>query len=306
MIPKVAILMGCYNGAKYIAEQLDSINSQEHTNWCLYVSDDGSLDGTLVILKHYQDRWGADRLVILKGPRKGFCTNFLSMACNQSIVADYFAFCDQDDVWLPVKLTAAINCLSEKDSAIPYVYGGRTIYVDASLKRLEYSPDFVCPPSFRNAIVQSIAGGNTMVFNQAAKTLLTKVGVVDVISHDWWLYILVTGSGGRLHFDSNSYILYRQHPSALIGANTSLRSQFVRFVKLLNGEYKRWNDKHVLVLQSVSNYLNYENSKMLDEFTRLRGSKLKHRLRMLSICEIYRQSWQGKISLFIAAALNKL
>ena len=306
MIPKVAILMGCYNGAKYITEQLDSINSQEHTNWRLYVSDDGSLDGTLVILKHYQDRWGADRLVILKGPRKGFCANFLSMACNQSIVADYFAFCDQDDVWLPGKLTAAINFLSEEDPAIPYVYGGRTIYVDASLKRLKYSADFVYPPSFRNAIVQNIAGGNTMVFNQAAKTLLTKVGVVDVISHDWWLYILVTGSGGRLHFDSNSYIFYRQHPRALIGANTSLRSQFVRFIKLLSGEYKMWNDKHVLVLQSVSNYLNYENSKMLDEFTRLRGSKLKHRLRMLSICGIYRQGWQGEISLFIVAVLNKL
>jgi hypothetical protein len=55
---------------------------------------------------------------------------------------------------------------------------------------------FVFPPSFRNALVQSIAGGNTMVFNVALKRLIENAGPLDVPSHDWWVYILVTGSGG--------------------------------------------------------------------------------------------------------------
>ena len=117
MVSTVAILMGCYNGAEYLSEQLDSLESQTHTNWRLYASVDGSTDGTLEILQAYQAKWGVDKLIIRQGSRQGFCKNFLSLACDPSIKADYYAFCDQDDVWLPEKIKAAVSYLSKKQQA---------------------------------------------------------------------------------------------------------------------------------------------------------------------------------------------
>ena len=99
--PSVAILMATFNGEKFLAEQLDSLQIQTISNWRLYVSDDGSSDGTMDIIKRYQVLWGADKLQYRPGPQKGFAQNFLSLACDPDIKADYYAFCDQDDVWLP-------------------------------------------------------------------------------------------------------------------------------------------------------------------------------------------------------------
>lgn len=306
MHPKVAVLLGCYNGAQYIREQLDSIEAQEYTDWCLYASDDGSTDGTLNILREYQLRWGKDKLVVKKGPRQGFAMNFLTLASDPSIVADYYAFCDQDDVWLPQKLAVAVACLREKDSSIPQAYGGRTIYTDITLKEFGRSRKFALPLSFSNAIVQSIAGANTIVFNHAAKLIVQKVGPVAVDSHDWWLYILVEGVGGQFHFDINPYILYRQHTQALVGGNTTIRGQLKRFLSLINGDYKKSNDRNIETLLKHSYLLTAQHAKTLKQFAKLRNSTLADRLGMLSRCSLYRQGWHGRISLIIAALLKKL
>ena len=185
----MAILLCTYNGARFLAEQLDSLGSQTHQNWVVFASDDGSTDQTLEILRQYEAKWPARKLTIRQGPQKGFCQNFLSLACDPDIKADYYAFCDQDDVWLPAKLEVALsNIVANQSDGVPYLYCGRSKYVTENLKPRGMSPLFVFPPSFRNALVQSIAGGNTIVFNQAAKLLLEKVGPVYVPSHDWWSF----------------------------------------------------------------------------------------------------------------------
>ena len=96
--------MSTYNGEKFLAEQLQSIEDQTHKNWRLVISDDGSSDNTLAIAKQFQSNWGNDRLEIRQGPQQGFCQNFLSMACDTRLRADLYAFSDQDDVWMADKL----------------------------------------------------------------------------------------------------------------------------------------------------------------------------------------------------------
>ena len=188
--PAVCILMGTYNGEAFLAEQLLSIENQSHTNWHLIISDDGSTDDTLTIAKSFQDKWGGDRLEIRAGPKQGFCTNFLSLACDPTIKADFYAFADQDDVWMVDKLARALAYFDTlNNERLPRVYGSRTQIVDAHLTPFGYSPLFTLPRSFRNALVQSIAGGNTMVFNQRAKMLLEITGLQQVVSHDKiWSY----------------------------------------------------------------------------------------------------------------------
>lgn len=299
--------MGAYNGAKYIAEQLDSIANQTHKNWRLILSDDGSTDGTLTLIENHTNAWQDGQVEVRQGPKKGFCQNFLSMACDPAIEADYYAFSDQDDVWLPEKLQAAVHHIENNARHVePYLYCGRTSYVRDNLKPYAHSPLFVYPRTFRNALIQCIAGGNTMVFNKAAKELIEKAGSVPAVSHDWWLYQLITGAGGRVHYDENSYILYRQHEDALIGSNNSIKDRLERVTMVFRGQFRAWNDQNVEALNQARHCLNQNAQEILDLFVRLRDSTFSRRFRMLEVCGLYRQTWGGTLSLMLAALLKKI
>ena len=304
--PSIVILMGTYNGAKYIKEQLDSFEVQTHLNWRLVVSDDGSVDDTLDILKSYQLKWGQDKLVIKYGPKRGFAINFLTLAADPSIQADYYAFSDQDDVWLPQKLAAAVSYLSTVYPLIPQAYGGRTIYVDESLGEIGRSDVFAYPRSFRNALVQSIVGGNTIAFNHTTKMLFEKTGVLEIVSHDWWTYMLVEGVSGYFYFDPEPYILYRQHAGSLIGANTNLRAILIRVWLLISGKFKAWNTINAKALLKIRDVLDRKNVDIVEEFLRMRDAGLVARIRMLNVCGLFRQGWRSNAGLLFAVILKKI
>lgn len=305
--PLVAILLCTYNGAQFLEEQLDSLEAQTHQNWVVIASDDGSTDNTPEILRQYQSKWPAGKLTIRSGPQKGFCQNFLSLACDPNIRADYYAFCDQDDVWLPAKLEVALSNISANQSTeVPHLYCGRTKYVTKNLKPCGMSPLFVFPPSFRNALVQSIAGGNTMVFNQPAKKLIEKVGPVDVPSHDWWLYQLISGVEGVVFYDRMPYLLYRQHEFALVGGNNSFPAKMERVWMLLQGRFQKWNMQNIAVLKQVNHLLVKNHQEILVMFEVMRNAKLKDRFRLMEVCGLYRQTRRGTLSLFLATLINKI
>ena len=304
---RVAILLATYNGGRFLASQLESLESQIHQNWFVIASDDGSSDNTLKILKEYQERWPQGKLTIRSGPQQGYCKNFLSMACDNSILADFYAFCDQDDVWFPEKLTVAIeNINKNQGNGVPYVYCGRTTYVDEKLKKVGYSPLFAFPRTFRNALIQSIAGGNTMVFNQKTKDLLEKVGVVEHPSHDWWVYQLATGAGGDVFYDPSPQILYRQHKDALVGGNTSFGAKIERVSMVFKGQFRLWSDINIAILCAAKPLLTHGSKETLELFKKMRHARLKDRLRLLEVAGLYRQTWRGTISLLLAAFFKKI
>ncbi|QWE15576.1 glycosyltransferase family 2 protein [Polynucleobacter sp. AP-Sving-400A-A2] len=303
----MAILLCTYNGARFLAEQLDSLESQTHRNWVVIASDDGSTDQTLEILQQYQAKWPVGKLTIRSGPQKGFCQNFLSLACDPEIKTDYYAFCDQDDVWLPEKLEVALeNIVSNQSDDVAYLYCGRTNYVTENLEPCGMSPLFVFPPSFRNALVQSIAGGNTMVFNIATKNLIEKVGVVDVPSHDWWVYQLISASNGIIYYDPAPQLLYRQHKNTLVGGNTSIASRLQRTWLVLTGRFKEWNQKNVSALITCESIIAPQNLDVLYFFKKMREAKLKDRFRLIEVCGLYRQTKKDTLNLYLATLINKI
>lgn len=303
----VGILLCTYNGARFLAAQLDSIEFQSHRNWFVVASDDGSTDQTLEILHNYQAKWPSGKLVIRSGPRNGFCQNFLSLTCDPQIRADCYAFCDQDDVWLPTKLTRAIeNIYNNQEDGVPYLYCGRTTYVDEKLKKVGCSPLFTFPRTFRNALIQSIAGGNTMVFNQKTKEFLEKAGPVNHPSHDWWLYQLVTGVGGMVFYDPEPQVLYRQHKAALVGGNSSLLAKVERISMVFKGQFRQWSDMNIAALTSILRLLNHGSKETLNLFQAMRNARLKDRMRLMEVAGLYRQTWRGTISLLIAALMKKI
>lgn len=303
---KVAVLICTYNGGRFLREQLDSLINQTHKNWSIYVSDDGSKDATLGILKEYQNRLGEEKLVILQGPHQGFAKNFLSLVKNRNIVADYFAFSDQDDIWFEDKLTRSIQQIPEALDR-PCLYCSRTKLVNINLEPVGFSPLFKKRPCFENSLVQSIAGANTMLINNAARNLMCRIADdVPVVAHDWIAYLLVTGCGGTVFYDTLPTLHYRQHDGNLIGANADLRNQVLRICKMLTGRFSEWSTQNLMILNTVRMDLTEDNRRVLEQFELARRSRLLIRLYLMKKSGVHRQTLKGNISLAAAAILNKI
>ena len=306
-LPSVAILMCTYNGEAFLEKQLDSIQNQDYKNWTLYVNDDGSKDNTLNILKSYQKKWGKQKLIIRRGPQKGFCQNFLQIISDPKIKAHFYFLSDQDDVWMPHKISHALKFLTKLDPLKPKLYCARTTYISSDAKKiLGYSDLFLKRPSFENALIQSLAGGNTMAFNNRLKRIAQKYPKADVVSHDWWLYILNEVSGGKTFYDTESTILYRQHSGSLIGANTGLIAKLRRLRMLINGTYRHYNTRHLEVFAKLNLKGLSRNIKLIDQFHIRRDKPLKVRWQMIHQLGLYRQTWDGHLALYLGAILHKL
>jgi len=304
-VPCITILLCTHNGSRFLAAQLASLEGQSHQNWRLVVSDDGSSDDTLAIIQHFAQRV-AQPVELREGPRQGPSANFLALATDPDIPGDYFAFCDQDDVWHREKLSRALAWMQTLPQETAAVYGARTRLVCAGGKPLGYSRRFSRPPSFGNALLQSIAGANTMLFNRSTKQLFEAAGPLNVISHDWWAYQLVCGSGGIVHYDPEPGLDYRQHSNNRIGANRGPRAQLKRLRMVLNNGFVIWNDVNLAALQNCRHLLTGEARALIDTYAAMRNGSLWARLTAFAKSPMRRQTLLGNIALLIAVALNKV
>lgn len=302
----VAILMGTFQGARFLPEQLESIRGQTYSNWSLWVSDDGSTDTTLDLVRSFEKSVRSP-VHVVNGPRRGFIRNFLTLACNPAIDAAYYAFSDQDDIWHADKLERAVAWLKEQPSGLPALYCSRTHTVDETGVSTGNSPLFTRAPSFSNALVQSIGGGNTMVMNRAARGLLIEGGAeADIPSHDWWAYILVSGAGGRVRYDAEPRIDYRQHASNLVGSNSGWQARLKRARMLTQSRFLKWNGQHVAALRRVEHLLTPGNQALLADFRRMRTEALPMRLRILYRSGLHRQTLAGNFGLLAAVILKQI
>lgn len=304
---KVAVLMCTYNGETYLGEQLDSFGRQTHSNWIVVVSDDGSQDATLSLLDDYSQNWGAERLRVVTGPKRGFAANFLSLTCREDIDADFFAWSDQDDIWSNDKLEVALAWLQTIPDCVPALYCGRTQLVSELGETLGFSPRFRLPPGFPNALVQSIAGGNTMVFNQAARDLLREAGSdLTIPAHDWWAYQLISGAGGAIHYDPEPKMLYRQHSENLIGSNSGWSARMVRLRMVFQGRFYEWNEQNIRALESMRHRLRKEHLTTLGRFKAARDQTFFRRILGIRLAGLYRQTLMGNLGLTLATLLKKI
>ena len=305
--PQVAVLLCTKQGEAFLQEQLDSIERQTHTLWAVYASDDGSQDATPDILQDFKRRLGERKITSLLGPRMGFVANFLSLVCNPDIKADFYAYADQDDIWEDDKLARAAQFLQTVPGSVPALYCSRTCNVDETNTCIGHSPLFTKPPGFANALVQNIGGGNTMVFNQAARQLLRLAGPdVQVATHDWWTYLLVTGCGGRVFYDPAPTVRYRQHGLNLVGADDGWSARLYRARLLFQGRFVKWTDQHLAALQRVEHRLTPQNKSLLAEFARARKSAVLARITSLKRTGVYRQTLFGNLGLVAAAVFRKI
>lgn len=299
------VLVATHNGEPWLDEQLLSIEQQDWSAIDIWVSDDGSTDGTLSILRAWQGRWSKGRFEILSGPRSGFADNFRHLVLTVDQGAAFYAFCDQDDVWLPGKLRAAAASIGT--AAAPVLYCGRTIIANQAGEAQRLSEHFRAPPSFRNALVQSIAGGNTMVLNASAFAVVREAMRRTVfVSHDWFSYQIISGTGGTVHFALEPQIYYRQHGGNLVGSNRGMLARLRRLAMVLDGRFARWSETNIAALRACQSLLTPDSVHSLDAFERARKVSFWSRLPQLRQAGVYRQTVAGQISLYAACLLGKM
>lgn len=213
----VAVLLSSYNGALYLSEQIESLLLQEgELSIDIHIRDDGSTDNTREILKRYSDQYS--NIFIYQGDNVGVIASFLWLVENINGY-DYYAFCDQDDYWCPLKLYVAVSRLKKGDCDRPRLYCSAYDYVDKNLTTIgRYVSN--SNMSANNLLIENCAPGCTMVFNEQLRQKYLEVSLSNVsnyvVMHDWFFLLLAVFWGG-IEYDKNSYLLYRQHDNNVVG-----------------------------------------------------------------------------------------
>lgn len=255
----VQIVMATCNGARFLPEQLESFAQQDHEDWSLWVSDDHSSDATREIVEQFASRVPQD-VHLVEGPGKGPAANFLFLLNHPTLGCYPTALSDQDDLWLPDKLSRFVAVLErEEEREMPLLFCGATQIIDEAARPLGLSPARPRPPSFYNALVECIAGGNTMGLNREALRLIWRISPkVDVPFHDWWLYLLITGVGGRVVYDPVPLLLYRKHDNNHRGARLGWKPRIKRLQELIHGDYGQWVQRNLASLKRIESELEPE------------------------------------------------
>lgn len=302
--PLVRVLLSTFNGERYLDEQLESLASQIDARIDLLVRDDGSSDTTLSILERWRDRL---TIKIIKGENKGAVASFLELVAETDLTADYYAFCDQDDVWLPEKIATATARLSELGEESPGLYCSALRVTDSDLNPRYDSPPPRLPITFGNALVQNVATGCSVVVNRAAISAarISRVDTRSVIMHDWWM-LLIASSLGSVVFDPVPRVLYRQHGRNEVGHSRGLSFWRMRARRFMIG------NKTGMLRKQASAFNAIYGSKISSEKRNLLEVCLGHRSGLMSaiFCvrrdRLYRQSKIDDCILRILFALGKV
>lgn len=306
--PEVCILLALYNGAVHLQAQLESYAAQDHGAWRLLVSDDGSTDGGPALIEAFAGAHPGRLIACRPGPGRGFVRNFLTLL--QAVPPDVplAALSDQDDVWFPDKLARAVAALAEVPAGRPALYCAATLICRDDLTPIGPSVTFRRAPDFRNALVQSIGGGNTMVLNRAAIDLAARAAArcPDPVAHDWWLYQLVTGHDGVILRDPEPVLHYRQHGANLIGANITWRGRLLRILAVMGGRFRRWNRASLAALEPLETDLAPAHRTTVRHYRAARHGPVRQRLRHLRASGVFRQSSVGTLALYLACLFGRL
>lgn len=216
----VTVVLATYNGEKYLREQLDSLLSQNGVSVKILVRDDGSDDKTTTILDDYQKKgllswYSGEHLNVQRG--------YLNLLKNAP-KSDYYAFCDQDDVWDEDKLLIAVTELEKlpKDKPALYYCGQRI--VDENLKLLSVHKISTDRSPHTNFLISNVAGC-TAVFNQYLVDAVNSAEPDFILMHDSWIFKICLALGGNYYADETAHISYRQHGNNAVGLNKGLRGK---------------------------------------------------------------------------------
>ncbi|MEX2181700.1 MAG: glycosyltransferase family 2 protein [Gemmatimonadaceae bacterium] len=236
MSDTIHLLCATFNGARWLPEFLESVTAQSHTDWHLWVKDDGSSDDTRRIVGDFAH--AHPRRVTLHqhaphglGAARSFAWLWNELAADVS----YVAFADQDDVWMPHKLERSLAALREAEHGAPGPILVHTDLCVVDAERRVIAPSFAraaglpfTPRPLREVLVWNVVTGCTVLVNRALRERMGPIPET-VPMHDWWVACVAAIVGRTVSLDEPT-VWYRQHGANVVGARARARLGSLRQV----------------------------------------------------------------------------
>ena len=252
---KIKVLLASYNGAKYIKDQINSIIGQEEVKTEIVVSDDGSKDHTVEIIR---DSF-PNIYINTNNPNSGSAAkNFLKMIQDLDLNSDFdfVAFSDQDDLWLSKKMIAAVSLINKENASLYCSNLTKWDTINNVFSNLK--KDF--PQKSFDFLFEGGSAGCTYVFTKDfAKVLQESLISLDTnnwkeFSHDWLVYFFARANNYKVVIDGNSYIHYRLHDANVHGHlnKLSLATIINKSKHVFNGYYQNNALHYIKLLDKTS------------------------------------------------------
>ncbi len=308
---KVLILLSTYNGEKFLTEQLDSLYAQINVDIHILVRDDGSKDSTLSILKRYC--YDKGRMTILNGENIGAGFSFYELikeAEKNYPDYDYYAFCDQDDVWFKDKVAKGVAALEKSESNIKLFFSG-SIITDSSLHpRLSSSINIV--NSFGANLIANRILGCEMIFNFALLHEINKINTLPysipngkIPIHDGWTAFVSYALNADVIQSTDSMMYYRQHGDNVVGAGMGfLSTQKNRVNRYLFQSTHGKANKCIIGLQVLGDSIPPHNKQLMQLVATYRNN-IFAKIKLLVDRRMYEYGWVDNIGTFLTIIFNK-
>ncbi len=307
----VLILLSTYNGERYLEEQLDSLYNQEGVDVHILARDDGSKDNTISILKSYQNH--LSNMIIIEGENIGVGASFFSLikeAVDNHKGYDYYAFCDQDDVWFKHKLISGVSALNNSNAALKLFFSS-AINTNANLQPLPVSCVRTVNSFGANLVANHILGC-TMMFNEKLLIEINKINIIPfsipngiIPIHDNWTALVAYSLGADVIQSEDPLMYYRQHSHNVIGSSQGFLSlQKNRIKRFIHNVTHVKANKCIIALQVLNNRIPEKNKQLLDYVATYRDG-FSCKIRLLFDKRIYEYGLIDNISTFFVILFEK-
>ena len=300
-MPSIDILMATYNGEEFLMPQVESIIEQTFEDWTLIVSDDGSSDRTLELVRDCTRKDMRIRMVDEPNPQPGSSARNFSHLMRHA-TADYVMLCDQDDIWHPDKVERTLRRMQEIEAQTPdspvLVFTDMTV-IDENRQIL--SPSFeslmkidTSKLTFPIALTQPFGAGCTMMANRRLRDLYVRTPLeTPMLMHDWWLALIATGCGTMGHLDVPTSD-YRQHGSNVVGATKHSVAQMMRDVRTSIHDAWKTADQARAFRSIYYQQLPAENQQILDAYCDIDDRHLMRRIQARRTSRAWKTGWERK------------
>lgn len=296
---QIDVLISTYNGQRYLREQIDSIENQTIDNINVVVRDDGSSDGTHILLNEYQERG------VLKwytGDNLRPANSFWDLLKN-SEESDFYAFCDQDDVWMEDKLKVATEILKKYPENEPAMYFSSKRLVDAELNVMKDTNENPLL-TLEEAFIYNPVTGCTLVMNKALRDVIVSAGITSIPSlHDSWVYRICLAIGGHVHYDPEPHILYRQHGGNVVG-HVGMFGRFKAFCESIEKTGGSRSKVAKMIWENYQQYLTDDSRRLLEKLANYRNS-FRYKISLLFDPKMRTRSKMGAFTFRLYLLLNK-
>lgn len=309
----VLVLMSTYNGEVYLREQLDSILRQDGVHVHLLIRDDGSTDRTCDILAEYAVRY--DNVEWEGQENVGFFRSF-SMLAEKALTfpepIDFYAFSDQDDIWMPNKLKTACRFLEGimnqeaggRSQDVPLLFSSNSLFMDDNMNIMGSFHNEAPYYTKQNVMIYPTEQGCSMVFNKRALELYDSHPPRNAW-HDRWMCLICNFLGQTVYCQSPLFY-YRIHGGNMIGKKQSLWARIMDDIKFFFTSDAKNSQMVEEFYQAYRSQLSDEDLKILNVFLNYKDS-FKNKWKIVMSPEYQRASnWQERMRKAVLLLFNKI